>query len=141
MKRWKMLFFDSPQWKGFTRNQKILWECSFECLTIKFHNCHHANVALPSKHQGKSGRKFRRLRKTMISNWTAGCKKLHFPRWTAKSWMFCCSRPFIALLFQWRWLRATSDLSIALKKEMGCFKYLKVYIAIIRSSSRLGFCS
>ena len=34
----------------------------------------------PSKHQGKSGRKFRRLRKTMISNWTAECKKLHFPK-------------------------------------------------------------
>ena len=38
------------------------------------------NEALPLKHQGKSGRKFRRLRKTMISNWTAECKKLHFPK-------------------------------------------------------------
>ena len=53
---WKMLFFDSPQSKGFTRYQKILWGCSFgcknllnfTCLIMKFHNCHHANLELIS---------------------------------------------------------------------------------------------
>ena len=46
----KMLFFDSPKSKNFTRYQKILRGCSFvcknllnfTCLTMKFNNCHHA---------------------------------------------------------------------------------------------------
>ena len=46
-----MLIFDSSLSKGFTRNQKILWGCSFgchnlsnfTCLTMTFHNFHHTN--------------------------------------------------------------------------------------------------
>ena len=49
-----MLFFDSPQSKGFTRYQKILWRSLFgcinllniTCLTMKFHNCHHLLLQL-----------------------------------------------------------------------------------------------
>ena len=56
LKNWhknhKMLFFESIQSKGFTKCQKILQGCSFgfkslltfTCLTIKFHNFHHATL-------------------------------------------------------------------------------------------------
>ena len=66
-KNWKRGFFEMPQLKGFTRYKKILrgysFGCknllNFTCLTIEFHNSHHASVyAIPFKTVHKLARKY-----------------------------------------------------------------------------------